>query len=175
MSVAKRPSIHLRVARPDDTPDINEIYNQAIGLRFATADLEPITLAAREAWMADHPSSHYPVYVAEVGTRLAGWCSLSPYRPGRGALRTTAEISFYTHLAFLKTGIASALIHHAIGNAPELGLTHLFAIVLDINEPSLALLRKFQFEQWGHLPGVASIDGRSCGHLYLGRRLRMES
>jgi phosphinothricin acetyltransferase len=109
--------------------------------------------------------------VAERGGALAGWCSLSAYRPGRMALRHTAEISYYVHQDHRRSGVGSALIAHAIAQCPRLGLRTLFAILLDINRASASLLEKHGFARWGHLPGVAEIDGRECGHLYYGRRV----
>jgi hypothetical protein len=39
------------------------------------------------------------------------------------------------------------------------------------NERSVALCRKFGFLQWGHLPGVAVLDGVERDVLILGKRL----
>ncbi len=47
-----------------------------------------------------------------------------------------------------------------------------FALLLDINSTSVRLLEKFGFTRWGHMPDVADIDGRECGHLIYGLRVR---
>jgi Sortase and related acyltransferases len=107
-----------------------------------------------------------------VEGQVAGWCSLSAYRPGRAALRFTAEISYYIGLAYHRQGIATALIEHALAACPALRIRHLFAIVLEGNQASLKLLEKMGFEQWGYLPRVADFDGREVGHLYYGRHVR---
>jgi phosphinothricin acetyltransferase len=165
------PSLTIRIGRPGDLPAIVEIYNQAIALRGATADLDPVTIESRAGWFADHDPAGHPIFVAETDRRVAGWCSLSPYRPGRGALRRTAEISYYVHEDFRRMGIASRLIAHAIEDCPRLGVKTLFAILLDVNIASAKLLEKAGFERWGHMPGVADFDGAECGHLYYGRRV----
>jgi len=161
----------IRLATPRDLPAIVEIYNQAVAMRGATADLEPVTVEGRAAWLAEHDPARYPVFLAERGGRLLGWCSLSPYRPGRTALRHTAEISYYVDEGFRRMGVASGLIAHAQREAPPRGIKTLFAILLDINEASRSLLEKAGFGQWGHLLRVADIDGTECGHLYYGLRL----
>jgi phosphinothricin acetyltransferase len=47
----------------------------------------------------------------------------------------------------------------------------LFAILLDYNRASIALLEKFGFEQWAYMPGVADFNGHEVGHIYYGRRI----
>jgi phosphinothricin acetyltransferase len=109
--------------------------------------------------------------VADVEGQVVGWCSLSAYRPGRAALRFTAEISYYIDPAYHRRGIGTALIQHALAACPALEIRHLFAIVLEGNAASLKLLEKMGFEQWGYLPRVADFDGKEVGHFYCGRHV----
>jgi L-amino acid N-acyltransferase YncA len=163
--------ITARIATESDLPAIVEIYNQAIALGSATADISPVTLESRELWLQEHRADHYPVFVAIKLDAVAGWCSLSAYRPGRMALRHTAELSYYVDKNTRGTGVGSFLISHAIEQCPTLGIKTLFAIILDINSESAQILEKFGFSKWGHLPDVADFDGRECGHLYYGLRV----
>ena len=163
--------ISIRIATADDIPAITDIYNQAVALQSATADIEPVSLQNRTTWLQAHPAGRYPVFVADSEDGVVGWCSLSPYRPGRMALRHTAEISYYIDEQFRGKGVGSMLISHAIGQCAKLDIKTLFAIILDINRHSTRILEKFGFEQWGHLPGVADFDGRECGHLCYGLRV----
>ena len=165
-------TVSVRLAVEDDLASIAEIYNQAIALKSATADLAPVTIANRKAWLNEHSAKKYPVFVADDSSHVIGYCSLSAYRPGRMALRFTAEISYYVHENHRGLGIASALIQHAIGECAQLDIRTLFAILLDINSDSVRILKKFGFQQWGHLPQVADFDGVECGHLYYGLRLQ---
>jgi len=48
-----------------DLPAIVGIYNQAIALGSATADISPVTLESRKLWLQEHKADHYPVFVAE--------------------------------------------------------------------------------------------------------------
>jgi len=164
-------NVTIRVAEVSDLPAIVDIYNQAVRIRGATADLNPITVEERRAWLKEHDPRSHPIFIAQIDGAVAGWCSLSPYRPGRTALRHTAEISYYIHEGFRRKGIASRLIEHAIQECPRLGLKTLFAILLDINEASVRLLERSGFQRWGHLPDVADIDGKECGHYYYGLRV----
>ena len=164
-------NIKIRIAVEDDTPAITEIYNQAVALQSATADISPVSVESQKAWLRKHAPSKHPVFLAEDQGTITGWCSLSPYRPGRMALRHTAEISYYIHKDLRGLGIGSCLISHAIEQCPHLGIKVLFAILLDINTNSTRILEKFGFQKWGHLPNVADFDGRQCGHLYYGRHI----
>ncbi|MDP6436217.1 MAG: N-acetyltransferase family protein [Gammaproteobacteria bacterium] len=161
----------IRTATDTDVPAITEIYNQAIALGNATAHVTPVTESDRQAWLAEHAPDMHPVYVAEDENTITGYCSISAYRPGRAALRHTAEISYYVHEDFRGQSVGSALVEHAIRECPEIGIRTLFAILLDNNPGSVALLEKFDFQQWGHMPDVADFDGTEVGHLYYGLRL----
>ncbi|HSL31332.1 MAG TPA: GNAT family N-acetyltransferase [Anaerolineales bacterium] len=161
----------IRVAHKDDLPVIVEIYNQSIPSQRSTGDTEPVRVEDRVIWFEEHRPDEHPIFVADVNGEVAGWCSLSAYRPGRAALRFTKEISYYIAAAYQRKGIGTALISHALAACPELQLRHLFAIVLEGNQASLRLLEKMGFEQWGYLPKVADFDGKEVGHLYYGRHV----
>jgi L-amino acid N-acyltransferase YncA len=163
-------NIQNRIAVEADLPAITEIYNQAIESRIATADLTAVSIENRRIWLSTHDAD-YPVFVAEDEGFIKGWCSLSPYRSGRMALKQTAEISYYIHREFRGVGIGSNLIADVINHCPALGIKVLFAILLDTNSLSIGILEKFKFEKWGHLPGVADFEGDLCGHFYYGRRV----
>ena len=50
------------LANEKDLPRIVDIYNQIIPSRLATADLEPVTVAEREAWYHSFTKTH-PLWV----------------------------------------------------------------------------------------------------------------
>jgi phosphinothricin acetyltransferase len=158
----------IRLAQMDDLPAIVDIYNESIPSKKSTGDTQPLRVEDRLAWFQEHRPDVHPVFVAEVDGEVVGWCSLSAYRPGRAALRFTAEISYYIALAYHRQGIGTALVKHALATCPALGIKHVFAIVLEGNQASLKLLENLGFEQWGYLPGVANFDGKEVGHLYYG-------
>ena len=164
-------NLSIRIATENDIPIITNIYNQAVALRSATADISSVTIESRKEWLQEHSPGQYPVYVAESQNDIVGWCSLSSYRPGRMALRHTAEISYYVHENFIGMGVGSAMISHAIKNCSQQDIKTLFAIILDVNKDSTRILEKFGFKEWGHLPNVADFGGQECGHLYYGLRV----
>ena len=161
--------ITTRTAAPSDLGAIVDIYNQAVAIN-ATGHSDAVTVDDRRQWFKGH-TADYPLLVADLDGTAVGWSSFSRYRPGRGALRHTAELSYYVDGAHRRRGVATALIARSIELCDALAFNTLVAILLDDNHASIALLRKFGFEQWAHLPGVADFDGREVGHLYYGLRV----
>ncbi|MFQ5635762.1 MAG: GNAT family N-acetyltransferase [Gammaproteobacteria bacterium] len=162
----------IRIAEPRDLESIVAIYNQSIAAGRRTADLTAVSLDERIEWFEDHPADRYPVLVADQNGAITGYLTISAYRPGRGALRHTAEVSFFVAFDSHRRGVASSLLRHALDLCPSLQIKTLFAILIDGNEASMRLLEKFGFERWGYLPRVAEFDGAEFGHLYYGRRVR---
>ncbi len=158
----------IRIARKDDLQRIVDIYNQSVAGAFMTADTRPWQLTLRQEWFDGHTHNDHPIFVAEIDGNITGWLTVSAYRPGRHALRFVKEVSYYIDHNYMGQGIGSALLAHAILEAPTLHIKNYIAIVLDQNTASIKLLEKFGFQLWGHLPGIADFDGIVCGHVYYG-------
>ena len=161
----------IRIANIADLERITEIYNQAVLSKFETADTVEFKSKDRLDWFYGHPQNTYPIFVYELNGVVVGWISISPYRPGRKALRYTAEISYYIHTGFKRKGIGSRLIEYVLNQSKALNFKTLFAIILDKNIASINLLKKFGFAEWGYMPDIADFDGEECGHVYYGRRV----
>jgi L-amino acid N-acyltransferase YncA len=160
----------IRIAELADLPSITAIYNEAVASR-CSGDLSPVTVDSRMLWFSEHIPERYPIFVACEGHEISGWCSLSPYRKGREALRYTAEISYYVASAHRRKGVALSLINYARAQVSALSLKTLFAIVLENNAPSRRLLERTGFTTWGFLPGVADFGDFECGQYYYGLKI----
>lgn len=161
----------IRLARPEDLPAINTIYNQAVEQRFCTAHLSPVSMKERTIWFEGHPSNRYPVYVSVEDECVSGWVSLGPYRLGRQALSHVGELSYYVDRDSRGKGRGSLLVKHALNVAPTYRLSILVAILLSRNPASIALLLKHGFKEWGSMPGIARIGEEEADHLYYGLKL----
>jgi phosphinothricin acetyltransferase len=163
--------INIRPMRETDLQAVNEIYNQAVDLKFSTAHTRPVSMEYRREWFRDHDPDNFPVLVWDENSQVIAWFSFSPYRKGRPALQSTAEISYYVHTGHHNRGIGSRMMEYALELAPRKGFKNLIAILLDPNTASISLLKKYGFELWGDMPSIAEIDGGQYNHQYYGLRL----
>ncbi len=161
----------IRIATRDDLNSIDKIYNQAIATYRATADTVPYSREERLNWYNSHDPERYPVFVAEDMGNTVGYGYFTAYRGRRFALRYVAEISYFVHKDYQRRGIGSSLMKYALKVAPNLNIRSLVAILIGNNDPSVGLLKKFGFSQWGLLPGIVDFDGVEHDHLYYGKRL----
>ena len=153
----------IRIATERDLPAIVAIYNAAVPGRMATADTGPVTVESRREWFGEHTPDRHPLWVA-------GWLSLGTFY-NRPAWDITAEVSVYVAPAHQRKGVAAALLEVAIAAAPALGLRVLMGIIFGHNEPSLALFKRFGFEQWGFMPGATELDEVERDVVFVGRRV----
>ena len=153
--------MQIRDARPDDLPAIVAIYNAAIPGHQATADLAPVTVTERQAWLASHRPESHPLWIAEADDgHVAGWVALSTFY-NRSAWDPTVELSLYVHPDYQKSGVGRALAAHAVDGAGSCAIKTILAIVFAHNDASLGLLESVGFQRWGHLPRVTQMpEGR---------------
>jgi phosphinothricin acetyltransferase len=165
-----------RLARPEDLPAIVDIYNSTIASREVTADTEPVTVASREAWFADHNPQRRPLWIIHAAgdtspaPEIAGWMSYSNFY-GRPAYSGTAELSIYIAEAWRGKGIGNYCLEQAIAFAPNIEVHTLLGFIFGHNQPSLGLFRKFGFDTWATLPRVANLDGIERDLIILGKRV----
>lgn len=158
--------------RPAEDPDLAQIvaiYNATVPSRRVTADLEPVTLESRRSWFESHVGNR-PLWVVELEGRVAGWLSFSSFHERRAYSRT-AELSVYVSESCRGRGVATYLLGEAIRRAPLLEVSRLVGLIFGHNQPSLRLFAKFGFETWGHLPGVAELDGIERDLIIVGRKV----
>lgn len=161
----------IRLARRDDLPAINDIYNHFVEHSTCTYQETPEPMAARRAWFDTHGPAH-PVTVAELDDRVVGWGSLSPYH-ARSAYRFTVENSVYVHQAHHRRGIGDALLADLIARARALRHRSIIAGIDAGQLASLAIHSKHGFQQVGHLRQVGYKFDRWLDVVYM--QLLLES
>ncbi|MDR1030057.1 MAG: GNAT family N-acetyltransferase [Treponema sp.] len=163
--------MNIRDAKTEDIEHINNIHNQAIHEKFKVAYLTPWTKENCFEWFKEHNTKEYPIYVAESDNSVIGFVYINPYRPGRTALKQTAEISYFIDAKYRGKGIGKKLIEYMESQCYKLGIKTLFAIIIDNNEASIKLIERCGYKKWGHLPKIAIFDTIEVGHLYYGKRI----
>ncbi|HBZ07052.1 MAG TPA: N-acetyltransferase [Massilia sp.] len=170
------PSYIHRLACRDDLPTIVDIYNSTIASRDVTADTEPVSVASREAWFAEHTPERRPLWVIHAADdrsdapEVIGWMSYSNFY-GRPAYSGTAELSIYIAERWRGKGIGRYCLEQAIAFAPEIKVHTLLGFIFGHNAPSLALFRAFGFDTWAHFPRVANLAGVERDLIILGKRV----
>lgn len=166
----KLDSVQIEYARLEDLPRIVEIYNSTIESRMVTADLEPVTVEQRVPWFEEHSPDRRPLWVMRLEGQVVAWASLSSFY-GRPAYNGTVEVSVYVDEQCRGIGAGGRLLNTIFDACPALGITTILGFVFGHNEPSLGLLRKYGFEQWGYYPEVAVLDGVNRDLAILGKKI----
>ncbi len=141
--------MELIEARPEHIPAITDIYNHAIRTSTATFDTVEKSVEDRMQWLTSH-GDEYPVIVALIDERVAGWGSLTRYaeRPG---WRFTVENAVYVHPEFQGRGVGKAVLLALIERAKRLGFRTIVAQIVEGNDTSLHLHKQCRFEIAGTL------------------------
>jgi L-amino acid N-acyltransferase YncA len=135
--------IDIRKATIEDVPDILKIYNHAVLHTTATFDLKEKTLEEMKVWFQKY-NDRYPLIVATIDGKIAGYCSLSPFRE-KEAYRQTAEISVYVHEEARGKGIARKLIQTIIELGKQADHHVIVAGITAGNDVSVHLHESFGF------------------------------
>jgi len=145
-------SCTIRLARVDDLPSINDIYNFYVSRSTCTYQETPEPAEGRRAWFDRHGPDH-PVTVAEIDERVVGWGALSPYH-ARSAYRYTVETSVYVDDRYHRRGIGDAILADLIARARAIGHRTIIAAIDASQQASVAIHAKHGFVKAGELREV---------------------
>jgi phosphinothricin acetyltransferase len=164
-------TIHFTDACLNDLEQIVAIYNSTISSRMITADLEPVSVENKLEWFHQHKPGKRPLWVIKNNSEnIIGWVSFQNFY-GRPAYDATAEISIYLHPAHRGKGLGKQVLEHSIKQCTGLGITTLLGYIFAHNQASLELFFKMGFQEWGHLPDIAILDGVERSLKILGKRV----
>jgi phosphinothricin acetyltransferase len=148
----------VRPASHEDLPAILDIYNREVLASTATYDTVPRTEADHRKWFALHGPEH-PVLVAESGTAVIGWASLSPWSD-RSAYARTVEVSVYVAEEHRRRGVGRLLLDALIEAGRARGHHALLARISADNEASVRLHAEAGFSVVGTMREVGVKFGR---------------
>ncbi len=152
--------MRIRQAEEKDLQELLEIYNYEVINGVATFDLQPKTLEERMEWFKEHNIGNHPLIVAEVEGKVAGYASLSSYRP-KEAYSSTVELSVYIGEGYRGRGIADALMKEILSMAKQDERTHLVvSVITGENKISMRLHEKYGFTHCGTIHQVGYKHGR---------------
>ncbi|MCL2395460.1 MAG: N-acetyltransferase family protein [Acidimicrobiaceae bacterium] len=130
--------METRLAHPGDAEAILEIYNAEVLGGVATFDLVPRTLAEQHRWLDEHTGIHPCVVAVDDDGTVAGFASISPYRP-RPAYLTTVEDSVYVRPDTRGQGVGKLVLSEVLALAGAHGFHTVIARINSDGQGSIAL------------------------------------
>jgi L-amino acid N-acyltransferase YncA len=160
----------IRDATEADLPRILDITNQAIRETTALWTIAPATPGTRTAWRAERLAGGFPVLVAEVDRKIAGFGSFGPFRPHDGYLHTV-EHSLYVDPDLQGRGHGRALLDALIERGKAMGKHAMVGGIEANNTASIRLHERAGFLRAGILPEVGRKFERWLDLLFMVRIL----
>lgn len=159
----------IRKAKKEDLPQINDIYNWHTKNGFSTFG-EVTSLEARESWFVKFQSPKHIALVAEVENKVIGITCSFAYRGG-GVFKNTIETSIYLDPNWMGKGLGSQLYNELFS---RLEATEAHRIVVGIalpNDGSVAIHKKFGFEEIGIFDEYAFYKGQYRSSIWLQKKI----
>ncbi|MFN3441190.1 MAG: GNAT family N-acetyltransferase [Rhizobium rosettiformans] len=152
-------SLILRDATEADLPAILAIYNHAVADTTAIWNEILVDLDNRKAWYDLRQARGFPILVAEVDGRIAGYASYGDWRPFDG-FRQSVEHSVYVEKDHYGRGLGKALMSALIERA-RAGNIHVMVAAIEAgNTGSIALHKSLGFRLVGTHHEVGKKFGR---------------
>ena len=145
----------IREFSSDDISALTDLYNHYILETAITFDLRPYTVEQRWAeWMSHYAGSgRYRLFVAQLVEdeprerySIVGYASSSKFA-SKAAYETSVETSIYLSKAYGGGGIGSRLYEALFAALGEEDVHRAYAGITLPNDASIAIHRKFGFEQ----------------------------
>lgn len=158
--------ITVREATEEDYESIKRIYLQGINTKRATFQREPYSY---EDWNKGHLKECRFVAVDQAN-KVLGWISLAPYS-SRCVYKGVAEVSIYIAEEARNQQVGSLLMDILIRESEKIGIWTLQSGIIQINEASIALHKKFGFRMVGYRERIAKdMDGNWQNTVLMERR-----
>ena len=171
-------TVELRDATVDDLSGIMEIYNDAVVNTTAIWNEVLVDLENRKEWFAARKARGFPVIVAILDGKVAGYASYGDWRAFDG-YRHTVENSVYVRADRRGCGIGRDLLAELIVRARAVGKHAMVAAIEAGNAGSIRLHERLGFETTGTLPQVGVKFGTwldlTFMHLILDDRTAIEA
>ena len=152
--------IQIREAEQGDLPALLDIYNHYVRETVITFDIEPRTLAQRQAWFDSFaPTGRYRCFVAIREGRVLGWASSHRYND-RAAYDTTVSSSIYLAPEACGQGLGRRLYATLFEALAGEDIHRLVVGITLPNQASVGLHRSFGFEPVGVYREVGRKFGR---------------
>ena len=141
-------TIQIRPYSEADVPSILDIINDNILHSTSLYDYEPRSLAKQNDLLNDKTAKNFPVIVAEIDGKIAGFGMYGEFR-FRDAYRFTVEHSVYVSKDFKGKGVGGKLLQSLIDLAKKQGLHTMIGVIDAENTESILFHEKYGFKNVG--------------------------
>ena len=163
----------IRRVEPGDLPALLEIYNHYVRETAITFDVEPRSLAQRQAWLDSFATGgRYQCFVAARNDKAVGWASSHRYNE-RAAYETTVESSVYCRVDAVGRGIGTRLYEALFESIGAEDVHQIVAGVSLPNPASVALHERVGFRRVGVFEHVGRKFGRYWDVAWFQRPLKL--
>jgi L-amino acid N-acyltransferase len=145
--------VTVRDCEPRDLDVVHALHVDAVLHSTAIWQEEPHPRSYFDGWLAERRADGYPVIVAEVDGRVAGYATYSQWRPHQG-YRLTVEHSVYVVEEFRGRGVATTLMGALVERATAEGRHVMIAGICSTNAGSIALHERLGFTTVAVVPEV---------------------
>jgi phosphinothricin acetyltransferase len=161
----------LRPGTRGDLPALTELYNYYVLHTAITFDIEPFTVASREAWFSRFAEpGPYRLVVAEAEGELLGYACSHPWRP-KAAYETSVETSVYCAHGASGRGLGTQLYAALFAALAGLDIHRAYAGITLPNAASERLHARYGFERLAVFSEVGRKQGRYWDVLWLEKKL----
>ena len=159
----------IRRVEQDDLPALLAIYNHYVEHTPVTFDIEPRTLAQRQAWLDTFaPAGRHQCFVAARDGQAIGWVCSGKFRV-RAAYDTSVETSVYLAPEEVGKGLGKRLYGTLFDALSGEDVHRAYGVVTLPNEASVGLHRAIGFVHIGTLDEVGRKFGRFWDVAWYGR------
>jgi phosphinothricin acetyltransferase len=152
--------VSVRPGAPEDLPALTELYNHYVENTHITFDTQPWSVQQRREWFSHYADTGpHRLLVAHVGEELVGYATSSKFRD-KAAYDTSVEATVYVRGDGARRGVGSALYAALFDALRGEDVHRAYAGIALPNDASIALHRKFGFEEVGTYHEVGRKFGR---------------
>lgn len=143
----------IRQAEKTDLLEIKDILNDNIANTTVNFDYGQKDDEYMENWFSYKSKNKFPILIAEIEGKVAGYASYGPFRPWDG-YRLSIEHSIYTHNYYQRRGVGKALIEALILQAKAEGYRTMIGCIDAKNINSIHFHQKFGFDIVGKFKDI---------------------
>lgn len=145
--------LSVRPARPEDAPQLAEIYNHYVRTSTITFEEEPVSASQMAERIGEIQSLKYPWLLAADATGILGYAYGGKWKV-RAAYRHSSEITVYVRPGLERSGVGSALYRELLPALRTCGVHAAIGGIAQPNDASVRLHEKFGFEKCAHFKEV---------------------